>query len=78
MTSPGSLLGRQPETTGDNLKTEVVSLLGIDNQALASTGDGGDNLFESLTCARGGKVFSAYMKGVGKRLSPVSPSVVSR
>lgn len=46
----GNIGGRQPETTGDNLKTEVVSPLGVDNTGLTTTGDSGDNLFVSYAC----------------------------
>jgi hypothetical protein len=47
---PGKPFGGQPGTTWDNLFSEVVPRLDIDNQRLTSTGDTGDNLFESLAC----------------------------
>ncbi len=45
-------VGGQPGTTWDNLKIEVVPRFGIDSQRLTCTGDGWDNLSESLTRAR--------------------------
>ena len=76
MKTLGKTGGRQPETTGDNLKTEVVSLFSADNQGLTSTGDTGDNLFGSHTYARREKaasgVFLLYRRSWQKVVSTVS------
>ena len=75
MAARGRRVGGQPGTTWDNLKIEVVPRLDVHNQRLTSAGDTGDNLFESLTHARGEKsVFSLYRRSWQK----VVPSVPQR
>jgi hypothetical protein len=63
----------QPGTTWDNLKIEVVPRFGIDSQALTNTGDGWDNLFESLTRAREKAAVLLRYKGSWQKVVPSVP-----
>ena len=72
----GNIGGGQPGTTGDNLFSEVVPPLYVDFTALMKRGDGGDNLFVSLTCGgeeRGGS-FPIYIRSWQKVVPTVPPA----
>jgi len=74
----GNIGGRQPETTGDNLKTKVVSPFSPENTELTQAGDTGDNLFESHAHARGEKPVGGNLLRYGWSWQKVVSSVSRR